>query len=98
MELDLNSKLTATEGVVSCEIDDGMIVLNLDTSRYLKLNDTASSIWKELTSNEDRTCSVSHLLDMIMNQYDAEETLVIQDITKLLNDLDAAKLVEIRSS
>ena len=93
MELHSQTKVTAVEDVVACEVADGTALLNLSTSRYYKLNETAALIWTELEKSEDRSHTISHLISVVEKRYDVDESVCREDVISLFEILFNANLV-----
>lgn len=84
------TSLKLREDVVACDLDGGKALLDLQTSQYIKLNETAALIWQwigeELSPNE--------MLDEMMAKYDVDEAECREDIESLIGSLKEAGLVE----
>lgn len=95
MNWDAQTNIVAIDGVVACEIADGSALLNIATSRYYKLNDTATLIWQELEKCPDRTSTFGNLVSLISSRYEVEETICRTDIARLFEGLSSVGLVRL---
>jgi hypothetical protein len=85
------STVSASPNVVSCELDGDSVLLNLDTSRYFRLNSVGSLLWSKL----EAPCTVSELQDAVVEGFDVEPDRCARDIEALLSSLVESGLVTI---
>jgi len=65
------------------EIDGETFILSDNGRKIITLNKVASFIWQQC----DGSCSVGHILDLIMEHFDVEKTRAEQDLTTLINEM-----------
>lgn len=95
MDWNAQTKIVAVEGIVACDIADGSALLNLATSRYYKLNDTAALLWQELERREDRSSTLAQLVTVTSAHYDVDEATCWSDLVRLFEGLSQAELVRV---
>ena len=87
-----SSKVSVSKDVVSCEMDQDAVLLNLVDGKYHELNDVAASIWAHV--QESRT--VDEILSFLLKEYQVDEEQCSRDLTELLDSLSAKGLIAIQ--
>lgn len=87
----LSSLVIANEGVVACALDGDSALLDLDTSRYYKLNPVGTMVWQAI----EKPTSVEALRSMIADAHDVDAETCARDLDTLLESLMGAGLVNI---
>lgn len=64
-------------------LDDDIVVLDLRSSRYLRLNDTAALLWRRLETGATR----DQLVAAIVEEYDVEPDVAQRDVDAALASL-----------
>ena len=77
------------DGVLARRMDDTLVLLNPHDGQYFSLDDVGGRIW-ELA---DGTRSVSDIVALIAEEYDAPAEAIQTDTLELLEDLAGEKLV-----
>lgn len=95
MDWNAQTRIVAVEGIVACDIADGSALLNLATSRYYKLNDTAALLWQELERRDDRSSTLGHLITVMNTHFEVDEATCRSDLLHLFEGLSQAGIVEI---
>ena len=75
--------------VVTTELEDGAVLLNLNTKYYYNLNETGLSIWQALEESGDPEIIAEKLTDA----YDIDITNASAYLDKLLDDLQKEGLI-----
>ena len=75
--------------VVATELEDGAILLNLNTKYYYNLNQTGLSIWQAL----DETGSPEAIVTKLTNEYDIDRKQASACLHELLKDLEKEGLI-----
>ncbi|MEQ8272258.1 MAG: PqqD family protein [Deltaproteobacteria bacterium] len=84
-----------TDHARATEIDGEAVILNLDTEVYYSLNATGSEVWRVLEARRPLQEAVA----AICTRFDAGETQVRDDVTRLVRSLlDAGLVIEASSS
>jgi Coenzyme PQQ synthesis protein D (PqqD) len=71
------------------ETDDGVVVLNLATSRYLVINDSGKVLWERLLEGATRSELAEHLVTV----YEIETPVAAADVDDFVADLTACGLL-----
>lgn len=79
------------QDVVSCDLDGDAVLLDLESSRYFKLNRVGAHIWAELGSG----ATVGDLRRSVMESFEVDPDRCVRDLDNLLAALSASGLVKI---
>lgn len=88
----LQATIIASKRQISCSLANESVILDLEDGIYYGLNSVAGRIWELV--QEPRT--VRMIRDMLMSEYDIEESACTRDLLDLLKQLHQWKLVELR--
>jgi hypothetical protein len=88
------TKYRKNPSVVSTELDDGAVLLNLDTKYYYNLNVTGFRIWQAL---ED-TLSPSLIATEFANEYETDIDRVTLSLARLIEELEKEGLIIVDGS
>ena len=69
--------------VVCTELDDGAVLLNLDTKYYFNLNETGLRIWQTLEESQNLT----EIAEKLSIEYAVEVERAKASVVKLMEDL-----------
>ncbi|MEU6548352.1 MULTISPECIES: lasso peptide biosynthesis PqqD family chaperone [unclassified Streptomyces] len=81
--------MTLRPGVVTADTEYGMALLDQNSGEYFTLNPTAALIVRTLLDGTSRQQAVTTLTD----QYDVTADQVEEDITRIVQELRAARLL-----
>jgi PqqD family protein of HPr-rel-A system len=81
--------MTLRSGVVTADTEYGMALLDQNSGQYFTLNPTAALIVRTLLDGTSREQAVTALTD----RYDVTAEQVEEDITRILHELRAARLL-----
>jgi hypothetical protein len=90
--LDADTRVVAARDQVSAELDGEAVVLSLADGIYYGLDPVGASVWALL--EQPRT--VAELRDAVVAEYDVDAPTAEADLLRLLADLAARGLVEVR--
>jgi hypothetical protein len=90
--LSLQSLVAAAAGQVSSEVEGEEVILNLATGTYYGLNAVGARIWALVKE----PCTVAHICDTIVDEYEVERERCEQDVLALLAQLAEVQLIEVR--
>lgn len=82
-------KVTIPQTVLSTELQDEGVLLNLETGEYFGLDRVGMDMWKIL--NTGGTLEAAHA--MLLEQYDVAEDVLVRDLDELVAKLAERKLV-----
>ena len=77
---------------ISSNLSGEAVILNLNSGIYFGLNEVGATIWNLL----QKPISIGEIRDAIVEEYEVEMAQCEQDLLSLLEDLLAAKLIEVR--
>lgn len=87
-----NTSIVArTKDQVSCDLAGEAVILGLNKSEYYGLNDVGTIIWNLIQEPK----KVSEVVELILNEYDAENEKCEKDIISLLNEMEKNNLLEV---
>ena len=92
--LSLNSVVEATRQQVSSDLADELVILNVANGRYFGLDSVGAQIWRLIQEPQ----SVRGIRDHILDEYDVAADQCERDVLALLEDLEAAGLIEVRNA
>lgn len=91
LELDRNTRITATTRHLACGLADESVILNLDNGIYYGLDPVGSHVWELLKGG----ITYGGLLDAVLARYEAGEATVDRDLRALLAQMHEQGLVHI---
>ena len=71
------------------ELDDGAVLLNLDTKYYYNLNETGLRIWQIMEESQNLT----EIADKLSNEYEVDLERARASVLKLVEDLEKDGLI-----
>jgi hypothetical protein len=78
-----------TASVLTAEIDKQIVMMDVESGRYLGLDDIGSVIWQRLETPR----TFGELIDGLAADYDADRSVIADDVRKLLLDMAAHDVV-----
>ncbi len=81
--------LKPAEHVVSCELGDGLALLNLKTNIYFSLNEVGAKIWVLAQHGSD----IETILKLLQDEYDVAEDVLLSDVNEIISDMSDAGLI-----
>src|SRR6266850_744747 len=75
--------------VISTELEDSIVVVNLNSKRYYILNSTAGFIWRGITEGNGE----SEIVDKMLQEHDATKDHIAASVGRLFDALEQAKLI-----
>ncbi|UCE89722.1 MAG: PqqD family protein [Pseudomonadota bacterium] len=76
--------------ITSQTVDDEALLLDVETNQIHQLNPTACFIWSQC----DGSTSVEQIADIVVERFEVERSAAINDIERILQQLDDLKLIE----
>src|SRR6267143_3229506 len=80
-------RMTVPPFVISTELEDSFVVVNLNTKRYYILNSTAGFIWRGITQGN---CE-SEIIDRMAVEYNATKDQITASVDRLFDELERAE-------
>ena len=84
-----NQILQRHPDMVFSHIDDEVVMMSVETGEYYGLNPVASRIWEIL----EKPYTFDQLIDMLLQEFDIDESKCRNDVTGFLNQLIEKLLV-----
>ena len=75
--------------VVYTDLEEGAVLLHLETKFYYSVNEVGQTIWRLL----DSTVRLEELIQRLMAEYEVEESRATASISRFLQDLEREQLV-----
>jgi hypothetical protein len=75
--------------VVCSELDEGAILLDLNTKYYYNLNETALKIWKYING----LSMASEIAEWIVEEYDVDKDSAEESVRKIMAELQKEGLI-----
>ena len=75
--------------VVYTDLEEGAVLLHLETKFYYSVNEVGQTIWRSL----DSTVRLEELIQRLMAEYEVEESRARASISRFLQDLEREQLV-----
>jgi len=96
----MNSELSTSDIVrqskkqVCANMDDETILMNLESGNYYGYNTVGGKIWHLMAA----PCSVSHIIEQMIDQFDVSEKRCQADVLEFLETLYCEGLIQIVES
>ena len=87
-----SSTVSGAPGQVSSTVEGEAVILNMETGVYYGLNPVGAWVWEALQTPQ----TVAQLLDGLVAEFEVDADRGEQDLVALLEDLAAAKLIEVK--
>ena len=84
-------KVLAKPGHLATDLGNEMVIFNTRNEKYYGLNDVGTRVWSLI--QEPKT--VGEIVKIVVSEFDVEPEQFERDLTKLLQDLHSANLIEI---
>lgn len=92
VEIAANAVLSRTTDQISCDLSGEAVILNLASGIYYGLNEVGAEIWDLLQQPR----SFAELHHLLMAAYTVPSEILHQDLIRILQELQQARLIEIR--
>lgn len=86
-----NMTVRLADGVLFQELDGEAVLLSARNGQYYGLNELGARIWQGLASGD----SMANVLSGITSEYQVGEDRLIGDVTRFLDSLEKAGLVQV---
>jgi hypothetical protein len=83
--------IVSAEDQISRDLDGEAVILNMKTGVYCGLNETGARIWQLI----HKPVKFHKLLDILIDEYNAETEQCSKDLIEILNKLNNNKLIKI---
>jgi hypothetical protein len=87
-----SNKYQVNDDILFRQVENEGILLHIPSRTYYSLSETSIMFWQALSNSQPLT----PIIEQIIEEYDLEESLVIQDLKSFLQDLlDSGVIVKI---
>lgn len=86
------SRVFAKTGHLATDLGNETVIFNTLNEKYYGLNDVGTRVWSLI--QEPRT--IDEIVGIVAKEYEVEPEQFERDLTKLLQDLQSANLIEIK--
>ena len=86
-------RVTAAEHVLAQELKGELVLLNLTSERYFGLDETGSSMWRELTTAE----SIEAAYERLLSVYEVDPQELRDDLGSFVSQLIEHDLIQLSS-
>ena len=84
-----SNSISKVENCITTKIENITILLNLETGKYIKLNESASIIWETI----EQSNSVDHLKEIVSELMNASINEIGDDIESFLEEAIEKKII-----
>ena len=92
-KLPFTQRVVVTPDTLINTVGNEAVLLNLGNEHYYGLDETGTSIWQALTTNE----TIQAAYEKLLNEYEVSAEVLQKDMRELLEKLLAHGLVELQS-
>ncbi len=78
------------DGIIFRDLDDEVIIMDTNSGRYSGLNETGARIWTMIAES----CNIRTIIETLCREYNANETLVMNETREFIQNLLAQELIE----
>jgi PqqD family protein of HPr-rel-A system len=87
----LHATVTVTSGQISSDLGGETVILDIASGVYYGLNEVGATIWQLIQQPQ----TVQEIQNSLLQEYDVEPQVCTQDLLQILQELQAAGLVNI---
>jgi len=92
--ISLQTTVVAAPDQVSTRLDDETVLLELNKGTYYGLNSVGSVIWELVQQPK----SIENVYFAVLNQYSVDSETCGRDVLRVIEELEGAGLVELKSA
>ena len=85
----LDQTITVSPDVLSQEVNNEIVLLDLNNEQYLGLNDVGARVWQLLEEGLD----LEQIYKKLLEEYDVDKDLLKSDLTDLISNMTEAGIV-----
>ncbi len=90
----LTQQVKFADSVFAQEVDGEMVLLDMNSENYFGLDEVGSSIWQAIEAEEGM---LERVLEVLLEEYDVEESVLKHDLLVFVDKLAESGLVEVRN-
>ncbi len=92
-QIQLDNIIARNEAMLTADLLDEMVMMNIDKGEYYGLNLTSSHIWNLL----ENAISVSGICEALLKKFEIDPATCQQDVLQVLDEMVELGVVEIRN-
>lgn len=75
---------------VGSDVDDSLVMVHIETGKYIALNPTAAAVWNALDEPRDEVAIVARLIE----EFEISEAACSDAVRRLIADFEQRQLIE----
>jgi hypothetical protein len=87
----IDQTVTVSSDVLAQEVSGETVLLNLNSQKYLGLNEVGTRVWQLLQESND----LNSIFNTLLAEYEVETDTLQSDLTQLIADMEAACIVSV---
>ena len=89
--MNLQTRIISSEGVISTEIENEIVLMHIADGKYYALNSVGSIIWSQIST----PVAISFLCERITKEFDVEFDVCQRDVLSLVKELHELGLIQV---
>ncbi len=85
----MSNGFTVNSSVTTAELESSLVVLDLSSNAYFRLNEMGIEIWRKIEDGADE----ESIVDDLTSKYDAERSQIAGDVRGFIEGLETAGLI-----
>lgn len=90
--MDLTMKISFSEKILSAEIDDEMVLLDMKSEKYLGFDEIGASIWQAIQNNN----SLTEVYEVLLAEYDVTPEALKSDLVNFVKQLEDRGIITLK--
>lgn len=90
--MDLNKRITISDKVLSTDIDDEMVLLDMKSEKYFGFDEVGASIWQAIQRNE----SLTEVYEILIAEYRVKPEILKKDLLDFINQLEERGVINLK--
>ena len=87
----INQTVTISPDVLAQEVSGETVLLDLNSEKYLGLNEVGTRVWQLLQDSDD----LNSIFNILLVEYEVEQDTLESDLTRLIADMEEAHIVTV---
>lgn len=92
MKIKDSNQIQKAENCVSTKIKKNSVLLNLETGKYIKLNETATFIWEQINAS----IVVEQIKNSLAKEFNVSVKVISSDVDDFLAEAYEKKIIQIK--
>jgi len=91
--MDLNKRITISDKVLSTDIDDEMVLLDMKSEKYFGFDEIGASIWQAIQRND----SLTEVYEILLTEYRVKPEILKNDLLDFVKELEERGVISLKS-